>query len=289
MMYKKGDRVRIVSEPPEGLKGLNWNDEMDKYLGKVMTIKRVLNILTDSYKMVEDENDGDWFWDDNMIAGLASEVPFDFGAWKDKNVCMRCRSREEARDFRCEMEKAGLRWNGGDSYLDKSCFNHYEDLTCYYFNEGAYDSAEYAKNRGDQILEWSKYRSTEPPKEEQEKTMSKSNDKPLNYQEVTSIYKRLCEHQHKKDSCRECPVSSSKNYTKKLCRDFLIENTDKAEPILKQWAAEHPVKTNWDKLIEVFGEIQKYDDKCKNHCSTIPCQSCNWWRQEYVEPYKVKE
>ena len=283
MMYKKGDRVRIVSEPPEGLKGLNWNDEMDKYLGKVMTIKRVLNILTDSYKMVEDENDGDWFWDDNMIAGLASEVPFDFGAWKDKNVCMRCRSREEARDFRCEMEKAGLRWNGGDSYLDKSCFNHYEDLTCYYFNEGAYDSAEYAKNRGDQILEWSKYRSTEPPKEEQEKTMSKSNDKPLNYQEVTSIYKRLCEHQHKKDSCRECPVSSFKNYTNKVCRDFIIDNSDIAEPILKKWAAEHPVKTNRDKFTEVFGKCEFVI------CSVVPCSKCDWWDQEYVGPYKEKE
>lgn len=189
-----------------------------------------------------------------MIAGLASETPFDFDAWKGTDVCMHCKTREEAEDFCHEMDRAGLRWSSGRSYLPRNYFEPYEEQTCYYFNEGTYDSAEYAKNRGDQILEWSDYRSTEPPKEEQEKTMeTKIYDRPLSFQETMDIYKRLC------------------------------------EPILKQWAAEHPVKTNWDKLIEVFGEIQKYDDKCKNHCSTIPCKGCNWWQQEYVEPYKEKE
>lgn len=113
--------------------------------------------------------------------------------------------------------------------------------------------------------------------------MSKSNDKPLNYQEVTSIYKRLCEHQHKKDSCRECPVSSFKNYTNKVCRDFIIDNSDIAEPILKKWAAEHPVKTNRDKFTEVFGKCEFVI------CSVVPCSKCDWWDQEYVEPYKEKE
>lgn len=200
MRYKVGDRVRIVSERT---KSMNPSGDMDKYLGTVKTIKRTMRTR---YDMVGDK--GKWLWDDSMIAGLASETPFDFDAWKDKNVCMHCRTSEEAVDFCCEMDKAGLRWSSGDSYLETSCFYSYEGSTCYYFNKGTYDNTTYAKKRGDQILEWSDYRSTEPPKEEQEKTMSKSNDKPLNYQEVTSIYKRLCEHQHKKDSCRECPVSS---------------------------------------------------------------------------------
>lgn len=288
MKYKKGDRVRIVSG---GTKNMSFNGIMVKYLGTVMTVKEARETYASGipcyYKMVED--DGEWFWYDNMIVGLASETPFDFGAWKGREVCMHCRTREEAEDFCREMDKAGLTWIGGTSYLKMSCFNAYKDLTCYYFNEGAYESIGCAKDRGYQILEWSDYRSTEP-KEEQEKIMeTKIDDKPLSFTEAMSIFKRLCEHQQKRNSCEECPVSSSKNYTKKLCRDFLIENTDKAEPILKQWAAEHPVKTNRDKLIEVFGEIQKYDDGCKNHCSTIPCKSCNWWQQEYVEPYEEKE
>ena len=33
--YKVGDKVRIVSERPAE----NWNSEMDKWLGRVMTIR----------------------------------------------------------------------------------------------------------------------------------------------------------------------------------------------------------------------------------------------------------
>lgn len=278
MMYKKGDRVRIVSEPPEGLKGLNWNDEMDKYLGKVMTIKRVLNILTDSYKMVEDENDGDWFWDDNMIAGLASEVPFDFGAWKGREVCMHCRTKEEAEDFCNEMHKAGLRWSSGTSYLEMSCFNAYKDLTCYYFNEGAYESIGCAKDRGYRILEWSEYRSTEP-KEEQEKIMeTKSDNKPLSYQEAMKIKKRIC--LSMRGVCVYCSLSSYNNDTTKSCDDFMLDHPDMAEPILKEWAAEHPAKTNRDKFAEVFGKCEFVV------CSVVPCSKCDWWDQEYIEPNK---
>lgn len=287
MKYKVGERVRIVSEAQEGM---NWISEMDVYLGRVMTIKNIISglIFDGCYEMVEGK--ADWLWNDEMIVGLASEIPFDFKAWKGKKVCMHCKTEEESEDFCREIDKACLRWCSGDSYLKMKCFNTYKDLTCYCFNKGTYDSTVSAKDKGYTILEWSEYRSTEPPKdEEQEKIMSKSDNKPLSFQETMDIYKRLCEHHRKRNSCRECPVGSFKNYTGKMCRDFLIENTDKAEPILKEWTAEHPVKTNRDKLIEVFGEIQKYDDKCENHCSTIPCKSCNWWRQKYVEPYKEEE
>lgn len=95
MKYKKGDRVRIVSDRT---KNMNSNGCMDKYLGTVMTIKEAHKTVAFGiscyYRMVEDKCE--WFWNDEMIAGLASEIPFDFGAWKDKNVCMHCRTREEA-------------------------------------------------------------------------------------------------------------------------------------------------------------------------------------------------
>lgn len=284
MKYKKGDRVRIVSETTEGM---NWISEMDVYLGRVMTIKNIISglIFGGRYKMVED--DDEYYWDDEMIVGLASEVPFDFGAWKGKKVCMHCKTRQEAEDFCREMNKAGLSWSSGNSYLSWSCFDPYKEQTCYCFNKGTYDSTVYAKDKGYQILEWSDYSSTEP-KEEQEKTMkTKSNDKPLSFKEAMKIKKRLC--LSMRDECENCPLSSYNNYTAKPCDDFMMDHPDMAEPILKKWATAHPVKTNMDKLIEVFGEIQKYDDKCKNHCSTIPCKGCNWWQQEYVEPYKEEE
>ncbi len=73
--YNVGDRVRIVKE---------WNKDtcqsifgsMDKWLGKVMTIKRVVDSYGFGvYQMVEDQNEcpGGWFWNEACIAGLATE------------------------------------------------------------------------------------------------------------------------------------------------------------------------------------------------------------------------
>lgn len=71
--YKVGDKVRIVSE---------WNEKtnevssMDKWLGKVMTIREVLTIYVGpAYKMEEDKNDvtNGWLWNGACIAGLANK------------------------------------------------------------------------------------------------------------------------------------------------------------------------------------------------------------------------
>ena len=65
--YKVGDKVRIVSKRPRQC----WNPEMDKWLGKVMTIREYS--LT-KYRMKEDYSEYygyGWFWYDDMISGLA--------------------------------------------------------------------------------------------------------------------------------------------------------------------------------------------------------------------------
>lgn len=66
--YKVGDKVRIVNH-----RTFHMNDagDMDKWFGKTMTIRTILPL---GYSMVEDreENYGEgWYWDDDMIAGLA--------------------------------------------------------------------------------------------------------------------------------------------------------------------------------------------------------------------------
>ena len=70
MAYKVGDKVRIV-----GCRTVHMNHSggMDKWLGKVMTIRSVDRFLP-GYWMEEDygENTGcGWAWDDDMISGLA--------------------------------------------------------------------------------------------------------------------------------------------------------------------------------------------------------------------------
>ena len=72
MKYKVGDKVRIVSEWGKCC-CQSQNGGMDKWLGKVMTVKYV---GITSYRMVEDIEDnewGGWFWTENCIAGLACE------------------------------------------------------------------------------------------------------------------------------------------------------------------------------------------------------------------------
>lgn len=68
--YKVGDKVRIVSKRPQK----KWNPNMDKYLGKTMTIiKSGINGYGVYYCMEEDVPPcpWHWFWYEDMIAGLA--------------------------------------------------------------------------------------------------------------------------------------------------------------------------------------------------------------------------
>ena len=73
MKFKVGDKVRIVSERPER----NFNEMMSDFLGTVMTVARVNDEPFHGgrcgYRMVEDE--GDWYWNDFMIEGLATIQP----------------------------------------------------------------------------------------------------------------------------------------------------------------------------------------------------------------------
>lgn len=67
MKYKVGDKVRIVSEWGKGCYQ-DSKGKMDKWLGKVMTVNYVGEIL---YRMVEDSEY--WGWTENCIEGLACE------------------------------------------------------------------------------------------------------------------------------------------------------------------------------------------------------------------------
>lgn len=69
--YKVGDKVRIVSERPHR----RWNPEMDKYLGKTITVTASGRTSRGEtyYRAVEDRTSKriGWYWYDYMISGLA--------------------------------------------------------------------------------------------------------------------------------------------------------------------------------------------------------------------------
>ena len=72
MKYKAGDKVRIVSKWGEGCYQ-SPTGRMDKWLGKVMTVRDVGITLYRMVEDVEDNESGGWAWTENCIAGLACE------------------------------------------------------------------------------------------------------------------------------------------------------------------------------------------------------------------------
>lgn len=71
MKYKVGDKVRIVSEWRKGCYQ-NPTGEMDKWLGKVMTIRSIEYDIS-CYRMVEDECEhscSGWYWFEDSIECL---------------------------------------------------------------------------------------------------------------------------------------------------------------------------------------------------------------------------
>lgn len=72
MKYKVGDKVRIVSKWGKGCHE-NADGKMDKWLGKVMTVRDVGITLYRMVEDIEDNESGGWAWTENCIAGLACE------------------------------------------------------------------------------------------------------------------------------------------------------------------------------------------------------------------------
>ena len=72
MKYKVGDKVRIVSKWGKNC-CQSPNGKMDKWLGKVMTVRDVGITLYRMVEDIEDNESGGWVWTENCIAGLACE------------------------------------------------------------------------------------------------------------------------------------------------------------------------------------------------------------------------
>ena len=113
--YTVGDRVRIVTHRT---RRMNIFGDMDKWLGKTMTIRRILPL---GYFMVEDreENCGDgWYWDDEMFDGLAEPQPERHGD-NDLRVGIRFHGNETTAELlRGEtiVKTATARRNPADKY-----------------------------------------------------------------------------------------------------------------------------------------------------------------------------
>lgn len=70
------------------------------------------------------------------------------------------------------------------------------------------------------------------------------------FQEVANEINRMCN----RLKCSECPLGSKNTLANGTCTTWALQHSEKAESIVMQWAAEHPIKTNGMKFKEVFGD-----------------------------------
>lgn len=74
MKYKKGDIVKIKEHMSQkDYFPVGWNFEMEKYLGKVVTIVNVTVTSTATYYRIKEDN-GRWSWVSSMFVSVTKEM-----------------------------------------------------------------------------------------------------------------------------------------------------------------------------------------------------------------------
>lgn len=80
---------------------------------------------------------------------------FDLDRFKntENNICVHCKTKEEAENFCKQMDEHGMKWWNGERYLGNIFWNTCKEQTVYY-NTGTYGHISYVQA---EILEWSDY------------------------------------------------------------------------------------------------------------------------------------
>ena len=81
---------------------------------------------------------------------------FDWERFKTEKIAVHCKTEEEAKDFCKKMHEQGMKWCGGDAYLEHTNYSNYKEKTCYTAN-GCYCDHDFYAKKGYTILEWSDY------------------------------------------------------------------------------------------------------------------------------------
>ena len=92
--------------------------------------------------------------------------------------------------------------------------------------------------------------------------------------------KRMCKYYNSK--CHDCAVPYQS-----LCTRSVACIDEKLVDIVEMWSEEHPIKTNFDKALEIMREsfplvdvTVKNDWKTNTSCFVIR-EKCGFWDQEY--------
>jgi len=119
MKYKVGDKVRVRKDI--SVKG-NWGfvEEMKPFIGKVVTISRLVSPYDDEYMILEDG--GEYVWTEELFEGFANEAPSITKRINDKhNILNGLLNSDGSVDGEKLMEKLA-----SDSEEAKKKGSHYE-------------------------------------------------------------------------------------------------------------------------------------------------------------------
>lgn len=108
------------------------------------------------------------------------------------------------------------------------------------------------------------------------------------FQEVLKQRERMC---HKR-MCSNCELYAGNNEIREQCHVYMFTHPKETEEAIMKWAKDHPVKTNLDKLIEIFPMFDRegidpsdcYGFPCPQNGGCDECEYYNFWLQEYKEP-----
>lgn len=70
---------------------------------------------------------------------------------------MHVKTEEEYDIFSKFLDSKGEKWNNGDSYLERSYWEFYENEICFEFDCGAYSALDYYRSQDYTILEFSDF------------------------------------------------------------------------------------------------------------------------------------
>lgn len=96
-------------------------------------------------------------------------------------------------------------------------------------------------------------------------------------------------------NCSDCPCSSKRNGTDKICINLRKTSLAKYVEIVEKWSAEHPVKTRQSEFLKMFPNARinsdgiididpcTCDEKIEHHCEKYDsCDDCykEYWLAE---------
>lgn len=144
---KVGDKVRIISTPvSETHAGV---PSMDKWSGKIMTIRGMRIDGATLYAKMEEDN-GDYWWFPKMIDEKVSDATRKI----EPNTAYRTLTREDYDDLMKEAERQGYKWASGSNPANYNGFKYESKTVICFHDDKRITYMNFDRCKGNKVPEW---------------------------------------------------------------------------------------------------------------------------------------